>query len=49
MEKINILYKGRQIYRDLSYDEATEVLDELSEKFYNDQEFDLTQLELEEF
>lgn len=48
MGNLNILYKGRVIYKDLSYEEATEVLDELSESFYNDQDFDSTQLELEE-
>ena len=48
MKKINVLYKGRVIYKDLSPEETTEVLDELSETFYNDEEFDITQLELEE-
>lgn len=48
MGKLNVLYKGRIIYKDLSYEEATEVLDELSETFYNDEAFDSTQLELEE-
>ena len=44
----NILYKGRKIYRNLSYEECTEVLDELSSKYYTDEEFDIEQLELEE-
>ena len=44
----NILYKGRKIYLNLSYEECTEVLDELSSKYYTDEEFDIEQLELEE-
>mgnify|MGYP000438952808 FL=1 len=44
----NILYKGRKIYQDLSYEQCTEILDELSSKYYTDEEFDIEQLELEE-
>ena len=44
----NILYNGRKIYKDLSYEECAEVLDELSSKYYTDEEFDIEQLELEE-
>ena len=44
----NILYKGRKIYQNLSYEECTEVLDELSSKYYTEEDFDIEQLELEE-
>jgi len=44
----NILYKGCKIYQNLSYEECAEVLDELSSKYYTDEEFDIEQLELEE-
>jgi hypothetical protein len=44
----NILYKGRKIYQDLSYEECTKVLDELSSKYYTDEEFDIELLELEQ-
>lgn len=44
----NILYKGRKIYQNLSYEECTEVLDELSFKYYTEEDFDIEQLELEE-
>jgi hypothetical protein len=44
----NILYKGRKIYQDLTYEECAEVLDELSSKYYTNEEFDIEQLELEE-
>jgi len=44
----NILYKGRKIYQDLSYEQCTEILDELPSKYYTDEEFDIEQLELEE-
>jgi hypothetical protein len=36
------------IYQDLTYEECAEVLDELSSKYYTDEEFDIEQLELEE-
>jgi len=44
----NVLYKGRKIYTNLSAEECTEVLQELSESFYSDEEFDLNLIELEE-
>jgi len=47
MTKYNVLYKGRKIYKDLSAEECTEVLQELSERFYSDEEFDITFIELE--
>ena len=47
MSKFNILYKGRVIYKNLSYEQSSEVLDELAEKFYNKGEFDPEFLELE--
>jgi len=48
MTKFNVLYKGRKIYQDLSYEQCTEVLDELSSKYYNDEEFDINEIELEQ-
>jgi hypothetical protein len=48
MKKYNVLYKGRRIYTNLSAEECTEVLQELSEKFYSDEEFDITLIEMEE-
>jgi len=48
MKTYNVLYKGRKIYKDLSAEECTEVLQELSERFYSDEEFDLNLIELEE-
>jgi len=44
----NILYKGRKIYSDLSPEESTEVLTELAEKYYTENDFDINELELEE-
>jgi hypothetical protein len=44
----NILYKGRKIYTNLSYEETTEILDELSEKYYNSKEYDPNEIDLEE-
>ena len=48
MKKFNVLYNGPKIYKDLSAEECTEVLQELSEKFYSDEEFDLSLIEMEE-
>ena len=48
MNKFNVLYKGRKIYSNLSHEECAEVLDEMSEKYYTDNQFDANLLELEE-
>jgi len=44
----NILYKGRKIYTNLSAEDCTEVLQELSQKYYESQEYDPNFIELEE-
>jgi hypothetical protein len=44
----NILYKGRKIYKDLSYEQCAEVLMDLSETYYNDENFDVNEIVLEE-
>jgi hypothetical protein len=48
MKKYNVLYKGRKIYKDLSAEECTEVIQEFSERFYSEEDFDLTLIEMEE-
>ena len=48
MTQYNVLYKGRKIYTNLSAEECTEVLQELSERFYSDEEFDINLIEMEE-
>ena len=48
MTQYNVLYKGRRIYTNLSAEECTEVLQDLSERFYSDEEFDITLIEIEE-
>jgi len=48
MTQYNVLYKGRRIYTNLSAEECTEVLQELSERFYSDEEFDINLIEMEE-
>lgn len=45
---IDILYKGRKIYQNLSYEEVTEVLDELASQFYDKGVYDPNEIELEE-
>jgi hypothetical protein len=44
----NILYKGRKLYQNLSHEECAEILEELSSEFYQNEDFDVTELELEE-
>ena len=44
----NILYKGRTIYQDLSYEECLEVLDNLSQEYYQNENYDANEIELEE-
>jgi hypothetical protein len=48
MKQYNVLYKGRKIYTNLSAEECTEVLQELSERFYSEEDFDLNLIEMEE-
>ena len=48
MKRFNILYKGRKIYKDLSYEECVEVLDNLSQEYYQNGEYDVNEIELEE-
>lgn len=48
MTKFNIVYNGEILYKSLSFEKSTEVLDELAEKFYNEGEFNPELLELEE-
>jgi len=48
MKKFNVLYNGRKIYQNLSAEECTEVLQELSESFFSQEDFDITLIELEE-
>jgi len=46
--KFNVLYKGRKIYKDLTHEECSEVLQDLSERFFSDETFDSNLIELEE-
>jgi hypothetical protein len=44
----NILYKGEVIHQNLSHEEVAEILDELSEKYYNTGEYNSNDIKLEE-
>ena len=48
MKHFNILYKGRKIYQNLTYDECAEVLDNLSQEYYDREGYDANEIELEE-
>ena len=44
----NVLYKGRKIYTNLTAEECSEILQDFSERFYSEEDFDPTLIELEE-
>jgi len=44
----DILYQGRRIYQSLSYEDCADILEELSQRYYEDETFDVNELELEE-
>ena len=48
MSKYNVLYKGRKIYMNLSAEECTEVLQDLSESFFSGELIEPDLIELEE-
>ena len=48
MKRFNVLYKGRKIHQDLSHEQCAEVLMDLSETYYDDENFDVNEIELEE-
>ena len=49
MEKLyNILYKGRKIYKDLTAEDCTEILQDISERFYSGEDVNPNEIELEE-
>jgi hypothetical protein len=48
MKQFNVLYKGRKIYTNLSTEECTEVLQDLSERFFSGEDIDPNLIEMEE-
>ena len=48
MKKFNVLYQGRKIYTDLTMEDCSEILQELSERFYSGEDVDPNELEMEE-
>jgi hypothetical protein len=44
----DIVYRGRVLYRNLTHEECSEILDDLSQRYYEDLEFDVNELELRE-
>ena len=42
----NILYKGRKIYQNLTHEECVEVLDNLAQEYYENEEYDVNEIEL---
>lgn len=48
MKQYNIFYQGRKIFNNLDAEECAEVIQELSERFYSEENFDPTLIEMEE-
>lgn len=44
----NLLYNGRKIYTNLSAEDCTEILQDLSEKYFSDNNIDPNLIEMEE-
>jgi len=44
----DIVYRGRVLYRNLTHEECAEILDDLSQRYYEDEEFYVNELELRE-
>ena len=47
-KKYNLLYCGRKLYMNLSPEECTEILQEISESYYSESDIDPNLIELEE-
>jgi len=45
----NIFYRNEKIYSNLSHEEVAEILDELSEKYYDTGDYNPNEFKLEEF
>lgn len=45
---MDIIYKGRRIYKKLSEEECLDVLQDLAEEYYNTGNYDPTEIELED-
>jgi hypothetical protein len=43
-----VLYKGRTLFKSPTLEECTEFIDDLSQKFYQGEDIDVTEIELEE-
>ena len=49
MEKhYNLFYKGRKIYKNLTMEDCSEILQDFSERFYSGEDIDPTEIEMEE-
>jgi hypothetical protein len=45
--RVTIYYDGKILYKDLTYDETTEMLDEMASQFYDNNAYDPNKIELE--
>lgn len=47
MKRVDIKCRGRKIYSDVPLEEATEILQDLAEAYYNGSDVDPSEIELE--
>lgn len=45
--RVTIYYEGEILYKDLTYEETTEMLDEMASQFYDNNAYDPNKIELE--
>ena len=43
-----ILYNGEEVYTDLSYDEVSDIIEEIASRYFNGELIDPTKIQLEE-
>nr|BAR36586.1 hypothetical protein [uncultured Mediterranean phage uvMED] len=43
-----LLYNGEEIYTDLSYDDVSDIIEEIASRYYNGELIDPTKIQLEE-
>ena len=43
-----ILYDGEEVYTDLSYDEVSDIIEEIASRYFNGELIDPTKIQLEE-
>ena len=48
MSKFRLLYKDEELFTDLSYDDVSDIIEEIASRYYNGELIDPTKIQLEE-